>query len=68
MAKSLFNFYLDDTDKIRAIDKLNRLCGEQNKGQLAALLRVYVKGVVNTPDDKISPALLNAIANEYEYS
>lgn len=68
MAKSLFNFYLDDTDKIRAIDKLNRLCGEQNKGQLAALLRVYVKGFVNTPDDKISPALLNAIANEYEYS
>ena len=68
MAKSLFNFYLDDTDKIRAIDKLNRLCGEQNKGQLAALLRVYVKAFINTPDDKVNPALLDAISSEYEYS
>lgn len=68
MSKSLFNFYLDDITKKQAIAKLNRLVGEQNKGQLAALIRVLLKQFVATPDEKVNKLLIEAIAAEYEYS
>ena len=68
MSKSLFNFYLDDITKKQAIAKLNRLIGEQNKGQLAALIRVLLKQFVATPDEKVNKLLIEAIAAEYEYS
>lgn len=66
--KSLFNFYLDDDDKEKAIAKLLRLRGEESKGQLAALLRVLVKQFIATPDDKTNPLLIEAIGAEYEFS
>ena len=66
--KSLFNFYLDDDEKQLAIDKLIRLSGDRPKGQLAALLRVLLKQFIATPDDKVNPLLIEAIAAEYEYS
>ena len=62
MSKSLFNFYLDDITKKQAIAKLNRLVGEQNKGQLAALIRVLLKQFVATPDEKVNKLLIEAIA------
>ena len=68
MSKSLFNFYLDDITKKQAIAKLNRLVGEQNKGQLAALIRVLLKQFVATPDEKGNKLLIEASAAEYEYS
>lgn len=68
MSKSLFNFYLDNITKKQAIAKLNRLVGEQNKGQLAALIRVLLKQFVATPDEKVNKLLIEAIAAEYEYS
>mgnify|MGYP003202277386 FL=1 len=68
MNKSLFNFYLDDDIKKKATEKINRLAGEQNKGQLAALIRVLLKQFVATPDDKVNKLLIEAIAAEYEYS
>lgn len=68
MAKSLFNFYLDDELKAKAIEKLNRLNGEQTKGQLASLLRVMVMVFVNTPDEQVDKDLLDVISLEYEYS
>ena len=66
--KSLFNFYLDDTEKQAAVDKLIRLSGDRPKGQLAALLRVLLKQFIATPDDKVNPLLIEAIVAEYEYS
>lgn len=66
--KSLFNFYLDDEMKLKANDKLKRLCGVQTKGQLAAMLRVMIAQFVATPDDKINPLLIDAIDAEYTYS
>lgn len=66
--KQLFNFYLEDNDKINATEKLNRLLGEQAKGQLASLLRVMLKQFLYTPDDKVSKDLLEAISAEYTYS
>nr|DAR14297.1 MAG TPA: hypothetical protein [Caudoviricetes sp.] len=66
--KSLFNFYLDNDTKKKANEKLNRLVGEQNKGQLAALIRVLLKQFVATPDEKVNKLLIEAIAAEYEYS
>ena len=66
--KQLFNFYLEDCDKINATEKLNRLLGEQAKGQLASLLRVMLKQFLYTPDDKISKDLLEAVSEEYTYS
>ena len=66
--KQLFNFYLEDCDKINATEKLNRLLGEQAKGQLASLLRVMLKQFLYTPDDKVPKELLEAISAEYTYS
>lgn len=68
MKKSLFNFYLDDKDKQAAIEKLIRLSGDRPKGQLAALIRVLLKQFIATPDNKINPLLIDAVAAEYEYS
>lgn len=66
--KSLFNLYLEDTDKKKVIEKLERLNGKQNKGQLAALIRVLIKQFLATPDDKVNPLLLEAVFAEYEYT
>lgn len=66
--KSLYNFYLDDDDKDKAVAKLLRLRGEQSKGQLSALLRVLIKQFIATPDEKVNPLLIEAIAAEYEFS
>jgi hypothetical protein len=66
--KTLFNFYLDDEDKQSATEKLIRLSGDRPKGQLAALIRVLLKQFIATPDDKVNPLLIEAIAAEYEYS
>lgn len=67
-SKNLFNFYLDDDVKNKAIAKLVRLRGDKPKGQLASLIRVLIKQFVATPDDKVNPLLIEAIAAEYEYS
>lgn len=66
MKKSLFNFYLDDEDKQAAEEKLRALTGPQNKGQLAALLRVLIKEFINTPN--VPESLLYKINDEYTYS
>lgn len=66
--KHLFNFYLDDDVKKEAQEKLVRLRDDQPKGQLAALIRVLLKQFVMTPDEKVNPLLIEAIAAEYEYS
>lgn len=68
MAKRLFNLYLDEDVKVQASDKINRLAGDQPKGQLAALIRVLLRQFIATPDEKVNPLLIQAIAAEYEYS
>lgn len=68
MKKSLFNFYLDDEVKANAQNKLKELCGEKEKGQLGALLRVLLNKFVSTPNEKIEPSLIDAISTEYVYS
>lgn len=68
MKKSLFNFYLDDTDKQLATQKLERLMGDTTKGKLAAFLRVQIKLFIRTPDDNITQTFLDAIDSEYELS
>lgn len=62
---NLFNFYVDDDDKAKAITKLDRLCGNTTKGKLAAFLRVQIKKFNLTPDDKVSKDLLEAVETEY---
>lgn len=66
--KRIFNFYLDDYIKDQANEKLERLLGGKNKGQLSSLIRVLLKEFILTPDEKISPLLKQAIDVEYEYS
>lgn len=66
--KILYNFYIDEDDKKKASEKLNRLNGKQEKGQLAALIRVLLKQFIATPDDKLNPLLKEAIKQEYTYS
>lgn len=68
MAKSLFNFYLDDEKKQEVSDKLKRLCGDESKGQLAAFLRVCINMILITPDEKVRKEWIEAINEEYEYS
>ena len=62
---NLFNFYVDDDDKAKAIAKLDRLCGNSTKGKLAAFLRIQIKKFNATPDDKITKELLEAVDAEY---
>ena len=62
---NLFNFYLDDEDKAKAIDKLDRLSGNTSKGKLAAFLRIQIKKFNLTPDEKITRELIEAIDAEY---
>lgn len=62
---NLFNFYLDDEDKAKAVDKLDRLCGNTSKGKLAAFLRIQIKKFNLTPDEKITHELIEAIDAEY---
>ena len=66
--KSLFNFYLDPDLKEDVQAKISRLVGDQPKGQVSALIRVLLRVFVATPDDKVNPLLLEALAAEYEYS
>ena len=63
--KRLFNFYLDDSDKVEVNLKLTRLIGEENKGQLASFIRVMIKQFIMTPDDKVNRNLLEAVKSEY---
>lgn len=63
--KSLFNFYLDDDDKLAITEKLERISGKKEKGQLASFLRIQVKLFLATPDDKVNRTLINAIDAEY---
>ncbi len=63
--KSLFNFYLDDDDKLAITEKLERLSGKKEKGQLAAFLRTQIKLFLATPDEKVNRMLINAIDAEY---
>lgn len=67
MSKTLFNFYLDDELKQQATDKIVRLNGEHEKGQLASLIRVLLKQFVAVPDDDTDMLLVNAIEDEYQY-
>ena len=66
--KTLFNFYLDDDLKKEVNEKLIRLNGEKNKGQLSALIRVLLRQFNMTPDDKVNLLLLECIDDEYEIS
>ena len=51
---NLFNFYLDDEDKAKAVDKLDRLCGNTSKVKLAAFLLIQIKKFNLTPYEKIT--------------
>ena len=62
---NLFNFYLDDEDKAKAVDKRDRLCGNTSKGKLAAFLRIQNKKFNQTPNEKITRELIEAIDAEY---
>lgn len=66
--KELFNFYLDPLVKKKASEKINRLAGDQSKGQLSALIRVLLAQFCATPDERVNPLLIEAIAAEYKYS
>lgn len=63
--KNLFNFYLEDDVKVEAMAKLDRLCGDTEKGKLAAFLRVVLDIFVATSDDAVNKELIDAIAAEY---
>lgn len=64
--KSLYNFYLDDEVKQKCIDKLERLNGKREKGQLSALIRVLLARFAQVKDENENQNLLDAVALEYE--
>ena len=64
--KTLYNFYLDDEVKKKCVEKLERLNGKQEKGQLSALIRVLLARFAQVKDQNQSRALLDAVALEYE--
>ena len=68
MAKSLYNFYLDDGLKKQLQDKLTRLVGKTEKGCLSACIRTLLEQFNATPDDKVSRLFIDAMYAEFEYS
>lgn len=64
----LFNFYIDIDLKAEVEQKIIRLNGERNKGQLSSLIRILLKQFVMTPDDKVNPLLIEALDAEYTYT
>ena len=64
--KTLYNFYLDDEVKKKCVEKLERLNGKQEKGQLSALIRVLLARFAQVKDENESRDLLDAVALEYE--
>lgn len=64
----LFNFYIDLDLKAEVEQKIIRLNGERNKGQLSALIRILLKQFAMTPDDKVNPLLIEALDAEYTYT
>lgn len=66
--KILYNFYIDEDDKKSTEDKLIALCGKQEKGQMASLIRVLIKQFLATPDKDVNPLLIQAIEAEYVYN
>lgn len=65
--KSLFNFYLEDSDKELAVKKLEQLCGQQSKGLLAAYYRVMTTQLINTPEERLQP-FIKLIMEDYTYN
>lgn len=68
MATRLFNFYLDDEVKEKAIKKIESLCGEQNKGQLASLLRVLLKDFIENENQAQLINVAVRVEKEYTYT
>ena len=65
---NLFNFYLDDEDKAKAVDKLDRLCGNTSKGKLAAFLRIQIKNKLGIIISTKYPKVGNPFDNEVQYA
>lgn len=63
--KTIFNFYLDDLDKTLIIDKIERLNGKREKGQLASFLRASIRKFIETPDDEVDKEFLKKILEDY---
>lgn len=64
----LFNFYIDSDLKKEVEQKIIRLNGQRNKGQLSSLIRILLKQFAMTPDDKVNPLLIEALDAEYTYT
>ena len=56
---------MDDNDKLAITEKIERISGKKEKGQLASFLRIQVKLFLATPDEKVDRTLINAIDAEY---
>lgn len=63
--KALFNFYLDDAMKEEARTKIETICGKQEKGQLASLIRVLLKRFLMCDDYDVLNNIAEDVENEY---
>ena len=66
--KSLFNFYLDEETKRQASTKITELCGVQNKGQLASLIRVLLKDFIECDNQAQLINIAVRVEKEYAYT
>ena len=66
--KRIYNFYIDIDVKDKCEEKLERINGKRQKGQLSALVRVLLKRFADTPDGYEPPDILAEVDLEYETS
>lgn len=68
MTMKLFNFYLDDVTKLKVLKKLRENGMTQEKGTLAALIRVLLNEFTECDNPITTEYLIDKVQEEYTFT
>lgn len=65
---SLFNLYLDDVTKLKAIEKMKNFGIDTKKGSLSALIRVLLNRFVEEDNFFVNSDICDQVRYEYNFT